>query len=164
MTISHHPCRSAEQPVRRRTPHHRHQRGAALLEMAIAVGLLSLLLFGIITFGVTLSYKQSMTQATNEAARAAAVAPPGLARTRAEAAANRATSGFGTPCNSSNGLTCTFIEGPCDGDPTLDCMTVELTYALRTHPRVPSIGAISSTLPETLVSRAVVQINKATTP
>lgn len=160
---SHH-ARTPRQPERRWTPHPRHQGGAALLEMAIAVGLLSLLLFGIITFGVTMSFKQSMTQATNEAARAAAVAPPGLAQARAEAAAERATSGFGTECNASQGLTCRFLEGPCDGDAAARCLTVELSYDLRGHPRVPSIGPISSALPDTLESRAVVEISGAPTP
>ncbi|MCU1355187.1 MAG: TadE family protein [Acidimicrobiales bacterium] len=134
------------------------ERGAALVEMAIVLPVLALLLFGIITFGATMSFKQSMSQATNEAARAAAVAPRDLAVTRATAAANRATSGFGVPCNEDAGLTCSFVIAPCSTGGG-DCMTVELTYDLRGHPRVPSVPGVSSTLPDTLVSRAVVQVD-----
>ena len=63
-------------PVARPTVAHgrrRGQRGAALLEMSIVFALLALLLFGIISYGVTMSYKQTMAQATNEAARQSAV-------------------------------------------------------------------------------------------
>lgn len=132
--------------------------GSALVEMAVVLPVLALFLFGIITFGVTMSFKQSLAQATNEAARAAAVAPRADAVARATAAADQATSGFGVPCNSGQGLTCSFVITPCADSPG-DCMTVDLTYDLRGHPRVPSIPGVSSTLPDTLVSRAVVQVN-----
>lgn len=136
------------------------QRGAALVEMSIVFVILALLLFGIISYGVTMSYKQTMAQATNEAARAAAVAPRAQALARAEAAANRAIGSYGTPCgDTSKGLTCSFTINPCAGATGADCMTVELTYALRDHPRVVSLPVVSSTMPDTLVSTAVVELN-----
>jgi len=148
------PARSTSTPTRP------DERGAALLEMAIVVGLLALFVFGIITYGVTMSYKQNLTQAANEAARAAAVAPTGSAVTRARAAADRAISGQGTPCNdSTKGLSCSFVINPCSGDSTRSCMTVTLTYDLRGHPRVSSIPAITQTLPDTMTSTAVVEVN-----
>ena len=36
---------------------------------------------------------------------------------------------------------------------------MELTYALRDHPRVVSLPVVSSTMPDTLVSTAVVELN-----
>lgn len=134
------------------------ERGAALVEMAAVVGLLALLLFGIITYGVTMSYKQTMSQAANEAARAAAVAPADLAVARATAAADRAIGGYGTPCNTGKGLTCTFVIDPCAGSTGSRCMTVRLTYDLRGHPRVPSIPGVRQTLPDQLVATAVVEV------
>lgn len=135
----------------------RSERGTALIEMAAVVGLLTILLFGIITYGVTMSYKQTMAQATNEAARAAAVAPADLAVARATAAADRATSGERTPCNTGKGLTCTFTIDPCVGTPGR-CMTVTLTYDLKGHPRVPTVPGVRETLPDKLVSTAVVEV------
>ncbi|MCU1497555.1 MAG: hypothetical protein JWM47_1508 [Acidimicrobiales bacterium] len=138
----------------------RGQRGAALLEMSVVVGLLALFVFGIISYGVTMSYKQTMAQAANEAARAAATAPRDLALGRAEAAANRAIGGHGTTCgDTSAGLTCSFTIDPCLGTAEVDCLTVRLTYELREHPRVASVPGVSATLPETLVSTAVVELN-----
>lgn len=135
----------------------RGQRGVALIEMAIVVGLLSLLLFGIITYGVTMSYDQSLTQAANDGARAAAVAPRDLAVGRAEAAVQRVASGLGTPCNAGEGLTCTYVIDPCP-EGTGECMTIELTYDLRSHPRVAAPGPVAATLPDQLVATAVVEV------
>ncbi|CAN5694469.1 pilus assembly protein [soil metagenome] len=138
----------------------RSERGASLIEMSLVIGLLALFIFGIITYGLTMSYKQNLTQAANEAARAAAVAPTGTAAVRAQAAADRAISGQGTPCNdTTKGLSCTFVINPCVGDTSRRCMTVRLTYDLKNHPRVSSLPAISETLPATLVSTAVVEVN-----
>src|SRR4051794_32788901 len=49
----------------------REERGAAMVEFAIVLVMLSMLLFGIISFGVALSAKQTVTQAAAEGARAA---------------------------------------------------------------------------------------------
>src|SRR6201999_2798583 len=60
-----------ERVLMARRPRERREEGAALVEMAIVIGILAMFLFGIITFGVTLSFQQTLTQAGNEAARAA---------------------------------------------------------------------------------------------
>lgn len=135
------------------------ERGVALIEMAVAVGLLSLFLFGIITFGVTLSFDQNLTQASNEAARVAAVAPTQeLARERAAAAVDRVIGGWGVSCGD-GALDCgSFVIDACEGDPGADCMTVDLVYDLEGHPRVPSIPVVAQALPDTLEARVVVQV------
>ncbi len=136
------------------------QRGTSLIELSIVLGVLVFLLFGIIVYGVTMSYRQSLDQAANEAARAAAVAPRDLAVSRAQAAVERALSPYDTPCGATTkGLTCTFTIDPCDGSPSTDCMTVTLSYDLQGHPRVAAIPGVTSTLPDTLRSRAVVELN-----
>ena len=149
--MTHHPAPRPRRPERRAS-------GTALVEMAIVLPVFALFLFGIVAFGVTLSFKQSMAQATNEAARAGAVAPRDQAVARATAAADRATSGFGVACNTGDGLTCSFVIAHCD-DGGGDCMTVELDYDLRHHPRVPAVPAVTQALPDELVSRAVVEVN-----
>lgn len=133
------------------------ERGVALVEMAVVVGLLAFFLFGIITFGVTLSFKQNLTQASNEAARAAAVAPAGDAGSRARTAADRVLGGWDLACDT-GGLSCSFEPHPCPGADGSWCMTVVLDYDLKGHPRVPTIPGVDQILPEDLVSRVVVQI------
>jgi Flp pilus assembly pilin Flp len=133
------------------------ERGAAMIEMALVVGILAFLLFGIITVGVTLGFRQSLTQATDDAARAAAVAPNALSQERARAAANRSASAWGERCGE-GGLECDFILEDCaEGGGT--CMTIELTYDLEGHPRVPSAGLVDGVLPDTLTTRAVVEVS-----
>lgn len=131
--------------------------------MAVVVGLLALFLFGIIAFSVTLSFKQSMTQASNEAARAAAVAPRDVAVERARAAADRVASGWDAACDDGSGLTCSFVIAPCSngGTELTECMTVELRYDLEGRPRVPSVPVVSEALPDELVSIVVVEVNAA---
>src|SRR5919106_4138712 len=49
------------------------QRGASLVEFSITITMLLTIVFGIITYGVLLSFKAGMTQAAAQGARAAAV-------------------------------------------------------------------------------------------
>src|SRR5690349_5877362 len=49
------------------------QRGAVLVEFALVVTFLCLVVFGTISFGILLGYRQNLTQAATEAARAASV-------------------------------------------------------------------------------------------
>ncbi len=138
----------------------RGESGAALVEMAIVVGLLALFLFGIITYGLIMSFDQTLTQAANEAGRAGAVAPRDVAVERARAAADRVASGWGTECGGGDGLMCSFVIAPCsNGTGTTECMTVELRYDLAGHPRTPTVPVISDTLPDELLATVVVEVN-----
>ena len=148
------PAGSSGRPSRPR----RGERGVALIELSIVVGLLTVLVFGIITYGVTLSFKQSLTQAANDGVRAGAVAPRDLAVERAEAAVNRAAESWGVSCGDGGGLTCEFPIEPCAVG-TGECMTIELRYDLEAHPRVPTIGPVEATLPDEMVVRAVVEVS-----
>lgn len=151
MTLGHR-CRPAPPTGGRR------ERGAALIEMALVVGLLTFLLFGIITVGVTLGFKQSMTQAIGDAARAAAVAPRDQAVERAEAAANRSASAWGERCNEGDGLSCSFVIDDCVGGDG-ECMVIELRYDLRGHPRIPTASLADGVLPDEMTTRAIVEVS-----
>jgi hypothetical protein len=141
-----------------------------VIEFAIVLVPLCVLLFGIITFGVMLSFRQSMTQAAAEGARAAAAAPVSQTydyrEPRAQAATNSALGGWSKPCNAGNGMTCTWVIADCGtaaGDPPtgVECMTVQLTYDYEHFPLVPEIPLIGGALPHTLVSTSVVEVNSS---
>src|SRR5688500_6301269 len=108
--------------------------GAALVEFALMAVLLFTLIFGIISFGLLLSFKQDMTRAAAEGARAGAVAvavPPQTRAQAAQAAAETATreaveefgGSFdnGVGCSHA-GMTCTFgLPTPCIEDSSKLC-------------------------------------------
>ena len=72
------------------------QRGSALVEFAIASVILLVLLFGIIEYGYVLSFKQGLTQAAAEGARAGAV---GTDSAGIATAVNKAVGAFKQTCN-----------------------------------------------------------------
>ncbi|CAN5551244.1 hypothetical protein BH20ACT2_BH20ACT2_07490 [soil metagenome] len=143
----------------------RGDHGASMVEMALVMPILALFIFGIITFGVLLSFKQTMTQSAAEGARAAATAPRSPTDQvvpRAEAATAQAVGGFDRTCNGSDGLTCDYDIATCTDTPTADCITVELTYDYDGHPLLPKLPIIASFVPDTIKTRSVVQINAVT--
>lgn len=144
----------------RRAPRWRDQRGAALVELSLAIVVLLLLVFGIITFGLILSFKQGMTQAAAEGARAAAVAPLADAVVMAEAATARSVDAFDQACNV-DGLTCTFgPPRPCAPPAvTRQCMEVELVYDYENFPLLPKLPLLAALLPATLTSASDVELS-----
>jgi Flp pilus assembly protein TadG len=144
-------------PARRRC---RDDAGTAILELALVSILLLTLVFGIINFGLILSFKQDMTRAAAEGARAAAVAyPASTAVATATTATQQAVQGFNKTCNA-GGLTCLVSQHDCD-DPVPDvldnpvddplvpnCVQVDLTYNYSTNPLVVPVPLIASFLPK----------------
>lgn len=125
--------------------------------MALIGTLLVLLLFGIVVFGYLMAFRQNMTQAAAEGARAGAVAASSAAIPGdAQAAAAQSISGFHA-CN--NGLTCTAVPGPCPSAPTVTCVTVTLTYDYEHYPLLPDIPIIGAFLPDTITTSAVAEVN-----
>jgi Flp pilus assembly protein TadG len=53
-------------------------RGAAMVEFALILPIFVALVFGIISYGYMLSYRQAVSQAASEGARAAAIVPSGM--------------------------------------------------------------------------------------
>lgn len=159
--------------------------GAAILEFALVAVLLLTLVFGIISFGLVLSFKQDMTRAAAEGARAAAVALPSTTtgasdsrRLAAVDATNEAVSELNRTCNSGDGMTCVVQIHDCDvtpapndhspvpdtngyaGNAEPDCVTVRLVYDHAGHPLTASLPMIKPFLPETLRASSVVRLNE----
>lgn len=133
--------------------------GAAMVEFALVMVLLFTLIFGIINFGLILSFKQDMTRAAAEGARAAAVAYPAAgAEAAAETATEQAVQGFNKTCVPGGGLTCSFdlhdcgeaVPDPID-DPLLpNCVRVDLVYNYDTHPLLSPVPIIEPFLPDSI--------------
>jgi Flp pilus assembly protein TadG len=148
----------------------RGDEGTALVEFTFVAVLLLTIVFGIINFGLLLSFKQDMTRAAAEGARAGAVAFPA---TGAWDAANTATfeavDGFNRTCNSGDGMTCNVNLHDCAtpvapntaSNPTStgDCVTVELVYDYDHHPLLAKLPLIEALLPDTLRDSSVARLN-----
>jgi Flp pilus assembly protein TadG len=146
--------------------------GAALVELAFVMSLLFLLVFGIITFGLILSFKQDVTRAAAEGARAGAVAYPAtdvdpgdLARDAAWDATVEAVEGFDRQCGADSGvpgpdgMTCTVDPIPCPEDTDLTCVRVNLVYAYADYPLIARLPLVSGFLPDTISATSVVRTN-----
>lgn len=142
----------------------RDERGAAMVEMALALPVLLLLLFGIISYGILLSYKQQLTQVAAEAARLGAVAGSGPA---AELAAESSFTSNGDRvldrvCDAGDanddGLSCSAVVQPCAGTAGGSCLVVEVRFDNVSHPLVPPLPFVSSVLPRTIRSTSSARI------
>lgn len=147
-------------------------RGAAAVEFALVVLPLLYLVFGIISYGYMLAFRQSISQAAAEGARAAAVAPVGLTETelraRARDAVNDSLASYDVSCDdlghllhgSDDAGDCT-ISGPepCDAGTTSPaCVTVTLAYAYDDEPLIPDVG-VGIVLPDTLSFTSEVRVS-----
>ena len=133
--------------------------GVAMVEMAFVGVLLVFLLFGIVVFGYLMSFRQNMTQAAVEAARAGAVAPVGTAQTTAQNAATQAVRAFNQTCGS-GGMTCNIpVPAPCVNNTSATCITVTLTFDYADHPLLPDIPIVSQFIPDTIETKSVAEIN-----
>jgi Flp pilus assembly protein TadG len=158
--------------------------GTAILEFTLVAVLLLTIVFGIINFGIILSFKQDMTRAAAEGARAAAVALPstviGANDTRRLAgvtATNEAVTGFKKTCGT-GGMTCAVQIHDCDltiadsnvsptpdsngydNNSQPDCVTVKLSYDYRANPLLVPVPLIRAFLPSTIAAKSVVRLNE----
>lgn len=136
------------------------ERGAAAVEFALVVPLLLLLVFGIIQYGYMLSFRQALSQAAAEGARAAAVAPSALtAAQKQDAAGNavqQALDSYDVTCGSSV-MTCAITIIPCPQDTTKDCAQVALSYDYGERPLMPKVPFVP--VPDTLSYTAVAEVS-----
>jgi Flp pilus assembly protein TadG len=142
--------------------HTRGERGAAFVEFIIVVPFLMMFLYMIIAYGVMFSFRQTMSQAAAEGARAAAIAPSNLTyaarRDRAITAINQAFQGeTGVACGGL--LTCTIPTVPVTCANSTQCISVTLAYPYRTNPRVAVPQFFGVSLPQTLSYTASARIN-----
>ncbi|MEQ6903275.1 TadE/TadG family type IV pilus assembly protein [Nocardioides sp. YIM 152588] len=140
---------------RPRRPGRRGDRGAAAVEFALVLPVLLYLIFGIIDFGVALSFRQSVSQAAAEGARAAAVQiDPGLRELDAFAAVEGAMAASGKTC-ASDGMTCTMLLAPAS---CATCVEVTVSYDYGEHPLIPSVPGFG-VLFDTIEHSAVIRVS-----
>ncbi|HKY59176.1 MAG TPA: TadE/TadG family type IV pilus assembly protein [Aeromicrobium sp.] len=143
----------------------RGERGAAFVEFIIVVPFLMMFLYMIIAYGVMFSFRQTISQAAVEGARAAAVAPSNLTyaqrRDRAIVAINEAFQGQigGTVACGDGKLTCTIPTVPVTCGDATQCISVTLQYPYRANPRVSVPQFFGASLPENLLYTASARIN-----
>lgn len=129
-----------------------------MVEFAFVGLLFVLLLTGLITFGLILSFKQNLTQAAAEGARAGAVAaanPAGAAQTATDAAVDA----YDEQCGM-GALTCNFTVADCDGNAGgPECITVELEYDYDADPLIPPFPILSGMYPNTIRSASTAEVN-----
>ena len=119
------------------------ERGAAAVEFALVVPLLLVLVFGIISYGYMLSFRQSISQAAAEGARAAAVAPAAVVD-KAPIAFQAIEDVLGVTCNAGV-LTCKAELGvKCTS-----CVQVTVSWDYAGDPSKPKL-IYDFALPETL--------------
>lgn len=142
---------AARRPVRaaRVRDRRRDQRGAAAVEFALVLPILLLLVFGIIAYGYMLSFRQSMSQAAAEGARAAAVnVNAGARETEAIAAVNEALGAYGVSCSDA-GMTCTYRLVKGTADCATECAEIQLSYDYDAEPLIP-VPLVGFAMPDTL--------------
>lgn len=130
--------------------------------------LLGLLVFGILSFGLVLSFKQDLTRAAAEGARAGAVAVVGAAWTDADEATREAVQGFDRSCGV-DGMQCyvnlhdcaapVATRTPSDPWSSGDCVTVELVYDYAGYPLLPRVPVLAGLLPDQVRSTSVARVN-----
>lgn len=143
--------------------------GAAAVEFALVVPLLLLLVFAIISYGVMLSFRQTLSQATTEGARAGAVALLDADRTgNAQDAVNDALGPSGVECDGTTLKRGTTTVGTCSIGAAQDCqngaagqmcLEVTLAYNYRDNALVPSFFGIDVFLPKTLTYTADARVS-----
>ena len=143
------------------------ERGAAAVEFALVVPFLLLILFGIISYGYLLSFRQALSQGAAEGARAAAVSVSTTTSSRttaALAALNDDLDLYGVTCSGGSLVkgtttvgTCSLTIAACPNDSTVDCATLEVDYSYADHPLLPDFPFVP--LPDSLHYSAVARVS-----
>lgn len=152
------------------TARRRDDNGASAVEFALVLPLLVLLLFGIISYGVMLSFRQSLSQAAAEGARAAAVTfVENEKQDEAIDAVDEAMDSFGVSCSGGNlikggadvGACTVSLPGACTPAAAtgVKCVTVTLTFNYRENPVVPSFPGVGYVMPSQLTYSAQARVS-----
>ncbi len=126
----------------------RDQRGAALVEFALVIGLFVFIIYGLVAFGMILATKQRVTNAAAEGARAA------VGQTSSAGAVSAATARVQTALGMPGAYAPVYSTAACGSN---QCITVTITYNLATNPVVPPAPGLGLVTPNTVSSTAVVQ-------
>lgn len=134
-------------------------RGAALVEFAVVVGLLLYLILGVVSFGVLLAVRHGLDEAAGEAARAAAISwdDPSTTEDERIETAEVSLASSGVDC-APGPVTCDVRIEPCTGD-ARDCVTVALTHDRTIDAIVGRIPVLEAVLPDTIEASATAMVN-----
>lgn len=135
-----------------------------MIEFAFVVLLLVALIYGIVSVGLSLAAKATVTQAAEDGARAGIVdSTPTAAISAAEAEANSDLSWMGKgTCISGSIISCVATEAPCASNATNTCLTVNVSYNYAAHPLFPIMPGLGILAPATISSSATLQVSTPT--
>ena len=147
----------------------RSESGAAAVEAALVLCFVVFpIVFGILSYGYMLTFRQSLSQAATEAARAAAVKSvsgtqaerQAAQTTAATAAVNAAVGTFSSSmqCGQAH-LTCDVSFQSCPDVSASGCIEVAVSDPYRDHSLVPSLPGLGILLPQTVGYSAVAGVN-----
>jgi Flp pilus assembly protein TadG len=147
----------------------RREDGAAAVEFALVVPFLLMLVFGIVSYGYMLSFRQALSQGAAEGVRAAAVSTRDSTeeqtRTAALAALNEALQTYGVSCDGAamsfrgaTAGTCSVRIDTCVNNAAKRCATVDLDYAYRENAPIPTFPGVGVVLPASLGYAAVAEV------
>lgn len=142
----------------------RDERGSVLVEFSFVFALFVLVIYALISFGMILATKNSLTHAAAEGARAAisAVEDPSLPGSERE---KRALDQVGTSLNwlgdKYQPADAAAVIKACDAAAPAgpECITVTIVYPYETRPIVPPAPGLGLVTPKTLTSTAVVELS-----
>lgn len=151
----------------RRAPSGRDEAGSTLVEFSFVFVLFVFICYALVAFGLALSMKHTLTQASAEGARAAVPAyqacqsEPNPDQCVEDAVRARVNQVIADSQGASKAAVATItpVLGPCTGgSSTAECMTVTVDYPYGTKPIVPSAPGLGVVLPDHMRSVSVVQV------
>lgn len=142
------------------------ERGSVLVEFSFVFALFMLVIYALITFGMILATKNSLTHAAAEGARSAigAVDDP-LTPTvdeRVETAKSQVADSlkwFGSKYQPGDTSASVARCSPSDPVDLSDCITVTVTYPYESRPIVPPAPGLGLVTPSEFTSTAVVRLS-----
>jgi Flp pilus assembly protein TadG len=140
--------------------------GAELIEFAIVIVLLVTLVYGIVSVGLTLAAKSTLTQAAADGARAGIVyssSTAAIAAAESQASSDVGWMGKGTCGTSGTTITCVATEAPCASNSLNTCLTVTVTYNYSSAPLFPEMPGLGVIIPSTIASSSTLQVSTPST-
>ena len=135
------------------------ERGSVLVEFSLVFGLFVLVIYALISFGMILAAKNSLTHAAAEGARAAigVVDDPATVGVderveKARTKVGEALDWFGSKYQAGD---TTATVAACG---SAECITVEIVYPYDSRPIVPLMPGLGVVTPSNLTSTAVVEL------
>lgn len=135
------------------------ERGSVLVEFSLVFGLFVLVIYALISFGMILAAKNSLTHAAAEGARAAVGVVDDPTTTtvderveRAKAKVGEALDWFGSKYQAGDTTATVAACGPAQ------CITVRIDYPYDSRPIVPPAPGLGLVTPSNLSSTAVVEL------